>query len=287
MSIFIGDIDPLSEFEFKKLKELIYDNTGIFLKDTKVQMVNSRLQKRLKTLGINSYKAYYEYLVKEDDGAELIEMINSITTNKTDYFREKHHFDYLLNTILPKLKTTCYSSSSTLNIRIWCAASSTGEEPYTIAMVLKDYFENNTGWSLKVLASDIDTRVLAAAKQGVYSSQQISPIPVELLKKYFYKGEGENEGLFKVKEKIKDIIDFRKINLIDDTYPINSQVDVIFCRNVFIYFDKETIEKILEKFYRHLKPGGYLFIGHSETMDLAEKFKGKFELVFHTTYLKV
>ena len=286
MAKYYENIEPLKESEFIKLKDLVYKNAGIFLKDSKIQMVNSRLYKRLLQLNMDSFEKYYNYLKNNDDGKELIEMINCITTNKTDFFRENHHFEYLRDIILPKLKEKCYLEGN-LNIEVWCSASSTGEEPYTIAIVLKEFFQLNTGWKLKILASDIDTKVLGIAQQGIYNEQQISPIPNEILPKYFYKGEGENDGLYKAKNNIKDIIEYKKINLIDYSFPADKKFDIIFCRNVFIYFDKETMEDIVERFYRYLKPGGHLFLGHSETLDINGRFKNKFKLVSHTVFIKI
>ena len=243
MPISIIDINQISENEYSKFRELIYKNTGIFLKDTKLEMINSRLLKRLKTLEFKSFGDYYDYLVNIDDGTELMEMINSVTTNKTDFFREINHFEFMKNILLPRLKEECYRAGR-LNIRIWSAACSTGEEPYTINMVLKEYFKNNTGWDLKILASDLDTNVLQKACDGIYTTQQAMGIPMELLKEYFYKGEGATKGFFKVKDKLKSDIVFKKINLIEDEYPIKTPLDIIFCRNVFIYFDQKTINSI-------------------------------------------
>lgn len=286
MSISIIDIKPITEKEFIKFQELIYKNTGITLRDTKHEMVNSRLIKRLKTLELKSFSEYYEYLVNIDNGTELMEMINSITTNKTDFFRENHHFEFLNSIVLPNVKQTCYKNG-TLGIRIWSSACSTGEEPYTINMIIKDFFKNNPGWNVKILASDLDTNVLKKAVDGIYTKEQVKDIPAEFLKEYFYKGEGENEGLFKAKEKIKDNIVFKKINLIDDVYPINSPLDIIFCRNVLIYFDPVNINAILNRFHNYLKPGGYLFLGHSESIDINDAFKGKYKLISHTVYMRL
>jgi chemotaxis protein methyltransferase CheR len=203
-----------------------------------------------------------------------------------NFFRENNHFEYLTDAILPELKQKCYKNGN-LNIRAWSAACSTGEEPYTIAMVLKDYFKNNTGWNIRVLASDIDTNVLKKASEGIYSFEQAKDIPIDLLIENFYKGEEKNEGLFKSKEKLKEMVVFKKINLIDDTYPIDAPLDVIFCRNVFIYFDQETVNKVINKFYHYLKTGGYLFLGHSESLDFNGEYKDKFKMVAHTVYCKL
>ncbi len=286
MAISIIDIKPLSEKEYINFRDLIYKTTGISLKDAKQEMVNSRLLKRLKAMEIPSFGEYYDYLVNIDDGTELMEMINSITTNKTDFFRENNHFEFMSKILLPRLKEECYRTGD-LSIRVWSSACSTGEEPYTINMVLKEFFKNNTGWDIKILASDLDTNVLTKAMEGIYSEQVVSDIPINLLREYFYKGEGQNEGLFKVKDKLKNNISFRKINLINNSYPIDTPLDIIFCRNVFIYFDQSTINAILNRFYNVLKPGGHLFIGHSESIDVNEMFKGRFKLVDHTVYIKL
>lgn len=286
MGISINDIKPLSEKEYIKFRELIYQNTGISLKANKVEMVNSRLLKRLKNLEMISFNDYYDYLINYDDGTELMEMINCITTNKTDFFRENNHFEFMNKVLLPNLKQECYRTGR-LSIRVWSAACSTGEEPYTINIILKEFFKNNTGWDIKILASDLDTNVLSKATDGIYDYNQVSDIPNDLLKEYFYKGEGGNEGFFKVKEKLKNNIIFKKINLIDTTYPIGAPLDIIFCRNVFIYFDQKTVNEIINRFYNYLRPGGYLFLGHSESIDVNDMFKGKLKLVDHTVYVKL
>ena len=286
MSDYIAEIRHLSEKDFKKFKKLIYNNTGIFLKDTKVEMINSRLLKRLRVLNIVSFHDYYDYLENEVDGAELLEMINCITTNKTDFFRENNHFEFMNEFVLPEIRQKGYSLGC-LSLRIWSSACSTGEEPYTIGMLAKEFFKSNSGWNIRILASDLDTNVLKKANEGIYSQEQVSVVPIHLLKEYFYKGEGENKGYYKVKEQLKAHISFNKINLIDHTYPINSPLDIIFCRNVFIYFDHDTVNSIIDKFYNYLKPGGYLFLGHSESIDTNTEFKGKFRCVAHTVYERI
>lgn len=286
LTVLISNIEHLTEKEFSKFKDLIYQNTGIFLRGAKLEMVNSRLLKRVKALDIESFSQYYDYLINIDDGKELMEMTNCITTNKTEFFREDNHFEFLNDVLLPQLKQKGYSTGD-LSARIWSSACSTGEEPYTIAMVVKEYFKNNSGWNIQILASDLDTNVLNKATEGVYSQEQVGTIPIELLKEYFYKGEGPNKGLFRVKDKLKSNITFKKVNLIDNIYPIGRALDIIFCRNVFIYFEHETINDIINRFYSYLKPGGYLFIGHSESVDVNDVFKGKFKLIAHTVYMRL
>lgn len=286
MTIALENIGKLSEKEFTKFKDLIYKNTGIFLKDSKLEMVNSRLLRRLKDLKFSTFDAYYNYLVSDKSGTELLEMINSITTNKTNFFRENNHFEFLYDTLLPEIVQRSFESGD-LSLNVWSSACSTGEEPYTISMILKDYFKNRVGWNINLLASDIDTNVIKRAQEGIYNDEQVAPIPLGLLKEYFYKGEGDNKGLFKAKDKLKNIITFKKINLIEDVYPISTPMDIIFCRNVFIYFDQETIIKIINRFYSYLKTGGHMFLGHSETIDLNGVFKDKFKLRSHTVYVKI
>ncbi len=280
------EIRPITDEEFRRFKNLIYSETGIFLRETKKELINSRLLRRLKSLGFHSFTEYYRYIMKDENTEELVFMINSITTNKTEFYREGRHFEYLTDNILPEIYSEGEKSGKR-TLRIWSAACSTGEEPYTIAIEVDRFFKHMNSWEVRILASDIDTVVLQKAAEGIYNEQQVQPISYELLKEHFYKGQGMNEGRYKVKEKLKKYITFRKINLVQDEYPIASELDVIFCRNVFIYFNQETRCRILENFHKHLRVGGYLFLGYSETLDATGKFKCCFKAVEHAVYKKI
>lgn len=270
-------VNDLSKREFKKIKSLVYENIGVFLTESKIPMIKSRLSKRLRELEYQQVSNYLDYI--EENSEELELLFNSITTNVTHFFREDYHFEFLKHRYLPKLGSKA--------IRIWSAGCSTGEEPYSIAIVMEE-FTSGRDMSYKILASDINTEVLKTAYQGIYSSKQIEKVPYKLLKKYFKTGTGENEGLFKVKDILKANLFLKKINLNDvKKYPIEKPLDIIFCRNVFIYFDNQTREKILGAFHRFLKPGGVLFLGHSEKISLDKLYIDRWQQIEPTIYRRV
>lgn len=245
--------------EFEAVRSYLYDLTGIALGENKRDMVCSRLAKRLRARACDTIADYIA--LTRDDDAERQEFVNSLTTNKTDFFREAHHFDYLRDTLIPQIRAT-----GRRRVRVWSAGCSTGEEPYTIAMTLREACPAGEGWDVRVLASDIDTAVLAKAERGVYDEDRTSDIPPDLLHKYFLRGKGANAGTVAVRPDVRDLIAFRQINLIGDEWPVRTTFDVIFCRNVVIYFDRETQRKLLTRFAAHLAPDGHLFLGHSENI---------------------
>lgn len=261
--------EELSDQEFGLFRKLIHDQTGIALSDAKRQLVKSRLQKRLRLHSLKSYGEYYEMVVAEGAGGnELRELINCITTNKTDFFREPHHFRYVQEQIIPDLQAKARMGRIPRKLRVWHAGCSTGEEPYTLAMVLSEHLHKDAIWDARQLASDIDTNVLAHAAAGVYEEEKVLQIPENLQRKYLLRGKDKNSSLYKVRDSLKERIAFRQINLLEDPWPIRSDVqfDMIFCRNVVIYFDKDTQRKLFRRFQGVLKPGGHLFIGHSENL---------------------
>jgi chemotaxis protein methyltransferase CheR len=246
--------------EFEGVRQLLYEFTGIALGDSKRDMVCSRLAKRLRHHGLSSFAEYLR-LVRDRGatGPERQEFINCLTTNKTDFFREAHHFEFLRETVIPAARVRGK------RLRIWSAGCSTGEEPYTLAMVLRDHCPAADGWDVRVLASDIDTAVLATAERGVYDAER-ADVPPELLHTHFLRGSGTNAGKVAVRPQLKELITFRQINLMDDRWPIHTRFDAIFCRNVVIYFTRDTQHRLLERFADHLVPNGYLFMGHSENI---------------------
>lgn len=259
----VGGFDRLTDSLFQKFGALIYEKTGIYLKPEKKELLNARLGKRLRACGIGSFKQYYEYVLHDKSGEELINLIDCVSTNFTSFFREQSHFEFLTSTALPSLMED--RKVSRKNLTFWSAACSSGEEPYTLAMVLENFFENHSGWHYKIMATDISTRVLAQARRGVYSYDRITKVPPLFLKKYFQKGVGKSEGYVKIKEMIRQKLSFDRFNLMGH-FPWQSELDVIFCRNVMIYFNRQTQQELVGKFYKALKPGGYLFIGHSESI---------------------
>lgn len=245
--------------EFEHFRTLIYDESGISLNEQKQSLLESRLAKRLRELGLETFSQYYDKVTVDPTQEEFTRMLDLISTNKTDFFREPKHFDFLRDVILPELMPQ-------KRIRIWSSACSTGEEPYTIAMTLFEGVHNPLEWDFKILASDLSTRVLAKASAGVYDEDRFRDVPPTMLRRHFLRGCGESKGCYKVKPHLASMIRFRRLNLMDDDFPIKNPLDLIFCRNVMIYFDRPTQETLVNKFYRYLKPGGYLFIGHSESL---------------------
>ncbi len=247
--------------------DLIYQKSGIVLAPDKKSLISSRLHKRLMALDLHSFREYLDYLFTSPDrDSEIITMIGEITTNKTAFFREKHHFDYLVSHILPQL-----ASAGRTVLNIWCAGCSTGEEPYTLAMVLTEHF--GTPRKFNILAVDLSTQALHAARLGVYADSVGAPIPAALKQKYTLTGSGAQSGRFRIVPELRERIRFGHFNLIDHHWDIPAEMDIIFCRNVMIYFDKKTRHTIVTRFGQKLRGTGHLFIGHSETLsDLDNAF---------------
>lgn len=267
------NLAPLTDSEFNELVRIIYDKTRIQMSEHKRALVTSRISKRIRALNMSSFKEYIDYLKGAPD-EEVTNFINAVTTNKTDFFRENKHFEYMKTTFLPNWEKS-YKEGKVNNLRIWSAACSTGEEPYTIAMTLHDYFgERFNHYDIKILASDIDTNVLSHACAGIYKEETVETIQTNTLKKYFLKGTGNNAGLYKVKNILQKCISFRQLNFKDEDFDIHTEFDLIFCRNVIIYFDKEFQKELFNKFYRYMKEDSYVFIGHSETLfGISDLFK--------------
>jgi chemotaxis protein methyltransferase CheR len=256
-----ADAEGLSAREFARLRELIYTETGICLSPEKKTMVEVRLKRRLRTLNMASYREYCEFIFSRQGlKGELISLINVITTNKTDFFREPLHFDFLVQKVLPQLEV------NTRSFVIWSAGCSSGEEPYTLAMVLSEYAEAHPGFRFRILASDISTAVLEKAEAGVYSLECVAPIPVTLKRKYLLRSRDSQSARVRVVPELRKLVEFRRLNFMDADYLVGERLDAIFCRNVLIYFDRATQENILRKLIKNLAPSGYLFVGHSETL---------------------
>jgi chemotaxis protein methyltransferase CheR len=262
----VDDI-ALSDAEFREFQELVASLCGIHLSDAKRQLVKSRLQKRLRYHGLTSYRQYYDMVVATQDPEELTAFVNCITTNKTDFFREPHHFQYIAEYLVPDMLEQVKRGKMSKRLRVWHAGCSSGEEPYTMAITLLEALNGAADWDIQLVASDIDTNVLAQAERGVYPVDRVSTIPLHLLHKYFLRGRGASEGTVKVRDSVRQLIDFKRINL-NDVWPIrpDTKFDVIFCRNVIIYFNRETQRRLFARFSDHIRPGGILFIGHSESL---------------------
>jgi chemotaxis protein methyltransferase CheR len=253
----------MSDHVYDKLCGFIIDQYGLKLGPQKKSLLEGRIRKRLRTLGIPSFKEYCDFLFSPEGlETETQLLAHVVTTHKTDFFREPVHFNYLTQSILPGIART----QSREHLRAWSAGCSTGEEPYTLAMVLMDYAEGNPGLDFSILATDLSGTVIEKAWKGIYDQEDIEPIPVGIRKKYLMRGKDQSQNLFRVSPSLRSRIVFRTLNLMDDAYGIDEDFTVIFCRNVLIYFDRPTQEKLINRFARHLKPGGYLFLGHSETL---------------------
>lgn len=273
------------EFEFSRtnfdyIRDLVKQNTGINLTDAKQQLVYSRLARRLRALGLKTFNDYTNYLENNFD-VELIELTNAITTNLTSFFRESHHFDFLAKTFLPEVYKKKMLTGKT--IRIWSAGCSTGEEPYSIAMTLKENQPAGKDWDIKLLATDLDTNVVQTAKSGVYTEERIVDMKAERIRKWFTKGSGEQDGKVKASHKLQELITFKQLNLMDP-WPMKGKFDLIFCRNVVIYFDKPTQKVLFDRYADMLSPGGYMIVGHSENLF---KVTDRFELLGKTIYRKL
>src|SRR6056297_840697 len=253
-------IVELDENQFNLFREIIYREAGIKLSDMKKALVQSRLLRRLRELHIYSYEDYYSFL-QDNYSQEIINLINCITTNKTEFFREARHFDFMHQVVLPE-----YVRTKKKTLRIWSAGCSTGEEPYTIAITLLEFFKDMQMPDIKILATDIDTHVLELALDGRYKQEILEMLNVDMLRRYFLKGSDVNVGFYRVKEHVKKYIYFLRLNLLSEHYPMKNQFDIIFCRNVIIYFDKDTQKRLFGKFHQYLKDDGYLFLGHSESL---------------------
>lgn len=262
--------------DFNFLRRLSNDHSGIQVPDERFDMFYSRLSKRVRKLGLVDFKEYCQYLTDYPEH-EFTEFINSITTNLTAFFREIHHFNYLRDVVIPEM---IKRNKSTRQIRVWSAGCSTGEEPYTLAMTLLDNVPSD--WDIKILATDLDTNVLQTAKDGVYSEERVTDLPEEILKQWFVRGKGSQSGLVKVRPQLQEIIQFKKLNLMQD-WPMKCHFDFIFCRNVLIYFDRETKALLAKKYAKILASRSWLFIGHSESLN---QLSTEFDLVATTTYRK-
>jgi len=275
----------IKEREYLSLVKLIYEKSGINLGDNKQELLKSRLGKRLRALGLMSYGEYFEYATDPQNEAELIHLINAISTNFTAFYREKRHYEFLKKVVLGEI-TRKKEASRTNKIRAWCAAASSGEEPYTLGLTLLEYFKDApAAWDIKLLATDISSEVLKEAFLGSYSAEKVKAVAPYLLRTYFDREFSEKGDIYHVKEEVKRLIVFRRLNLMDRSFPFRGPFDFIFCRNVMIYFDVPTQEALVEKLLKYLTVGGYFFTSHSE--NLPQKFRGRLEAQAPSVYRKI
>jgi chemotaxis protein methyltransferase CheR len=265
--------------DFDSLRILVGEQTGISLSDHKRDMVYGRLSKRLRSLGLSRFSDYRR-LLENDPSSEMEHFSNAITTNLTAFFRERHHFDYMTQELIPVLMDRYRTKR---RLRIWSAGCSTGEEPYSLAITLRECIPNIDSMDIRILASDLDSNVIRAAATGIYSESRIEGLSREQQTRWFRKGSGSNQGNVQVCDDLKKIISFNQLNLIHK-WPMRGHFDLIFCRNVVIYFDKSTKEILFDRFADSLQAESTLFMGHSETLS---RLTDRFELVGKTIYRKI
>ncbi len=281
MTTAAGDIAELTDREFEKISDLVKSLCGINLHQGKKELVKARLNKRLRALNLSTFDDYMAYIRKDASDDELITMLDAISTNLTSFFREQGHFDHLAKTILPQIAAS--RASSARRLRIWSAGCSSGEEPYTIAIVLHEHLSDFASWDAKILATDLSTKVLAKAVQGTFAAERLGEIPGAYVSRYFTCVQTRPERIFQVQDSIRRLVTFARLNLLE-SWPMHGPFDVVFCRNVMIYFDKPTQTRLIERFWEIMAPGGILYVGHSESL---AGVKHRFEYVQPTVYRKV
>jgi chemotaxis protein methyltransferase CheR len=262
--------------DFNFLRKLSNEYSGIQVPDERFDMFYSRLSKRVRKLGLLDFKQYCQYLIDRPDD-EFTEFINAITTNLTAFFRENHHFEYLRDVVLPEVMLR---NKASRQIKVWSAGCSTGEEPYSLAITLKENVPSD--WDVKILATDLDTNVLQTAKDGIYMEERVSGVSEQRLKSWFMRGKSGQSGQVKIRPELQQIIQFKQLNLMKE-WPMKCHFDFIFCRNVLIYFDRETKSMLAKRYSEMLASNSWLFIGHSESLN---QLSTEFELVACTTYRK-
>jgi chemotaxis protein methyltransferase CheR len=260
-----GGADHLSQRNFQRLATFIEGYSGIKMPPTKITMVEGRLRRRLRATGVADLKQYCDFLFEKDGLAtEAIHLIDVVTTNKTEFFREPDHFRFLSEQAVPHLLTSAKGVSTSL--KVWSAACSTGAEPYTLAMVLADLAQQKAGLRYGITATDISTQVLDVAISGIYPEAMVVPVPPELRRRYVLRSKDRSRRLVRMIPELRTAVRFARINLMEVPYQVEHDMDIIFCRNILIYFDKETQRTVLQRLCEHLRIGGFLFLGHSETL---------------------
>jgi chemotaxis protein methyltransferase CheR len=259
-----SEVKPLEEGEFTLFQRLVLREAGIHLGDVKRALVAARLLRRIRELGLSTYASYYRQVMDDED--ELRIMLDAITTNETHFFREPRHFELLSQTLLPAWRQEAARGERPRRVRLWSAGCSTGEEPYSLAMMLTSELPAEEGWEVEILATDLSTRVLERARQGIYTGEKAASIPRPLLQRFMLKGFASQDGNVKASPALQSVVTFQHLNLNDDAYAVKGPFDAIFCRNVFIYFGRETRERIVSQLLGHLHPRGLFFVGHSESL---------------------
>jgi chemotaxis protein methyltransferase CheR len=254
--------DRLGSRDFARLAIFIRETTGIRMPDSKITMLEGRLRRRVRATATGTVSAYCDWFFRDGHAEEeIVHLINAVTTNKTDFFREPGHFDYLRETVLP-----AFLETGSRHIRAWSAACSTGAEPYTMAMVIDAFVARHGGPGYDILATDLDTEVLKVARRGVFPAEQLAPVPPTLRQRYVLTAQAARRTDVRIVPELRAAIGFARLNLMDPQYRVGEPMDLIFCRNVLIYFDKPIQEQVIKRLAACLRPGGYLFLGHSESI---------------------
>jgi chemotaxis protein methyltransferase CheR len=263
-NIYMNGLIGITDKEFKLISDIVYKKFGINLTEKKKSLVVGRLNKLIKSLGLKSFNDYYNKILDDTSNISLLSLIDAISTNHTFFYRENDHFQYLLNRALPGITKELIEKGDR-DLRVWCAGCATGEEAYTLAIILNEFFGYQINqWDVGILATDISVTSLEKAQKGIYSEDKISNLPISYKNKYFKKNEDKT---YEVKSILKDIILFKRLNFMNDNFPFKGKFHIIFCRNVMIYFDKDTKDKFVNRLYRYMYNGAYIFIGHSESLD--------------------
>lgn len=275
-------IRPITDREFTLFQELIYKEAGIYLAPVKRSLLEGRLARRLRELGLQSFGAYYHFVIEKGE-EEQIRLLDAVSTNETHFFREPTQFEFLEQRILPEWSREAESGRRPRKIRVWSAGCSTGEEPYSLAMALLSHFPFNSGWQIEILATDLSTRALDRARKAIWPIEKAKEIPPHYLHAFMLKGTRSQEGKIKAGPEIRSLIQFERFNLNEEVYPTSGPLDLLFCRNVLIYFDAESKRRVIDRLLRSLSPAGYLFIGHAESLTgLADRVRS----VLPTVYVK-
>lgn len=257
--------DNISDKEFEMFRALIFEKSGINLHEGKKELVRTRLGARIRDGGFKSYMDYYHYVLEDKTGVELINLLDAISTNLTSFFREINHFEFLIKRLIPEMVAKKRGAGAK-EARVWSAGCSSGEEPYSIAFTLMDHMETIQTWDVKILATDISTQMLERAAKGLYTQENAKNLPRNILLKYFQKEMSAGKSFYRVRKEARDIVFFKRFNLMTPKFPFKRKFDFIFCRNVMIYFDKPTQQVLINKFFDALATGGHLLIGHSESL---------------------
>lgn len=282
---FVGDDlgAAITDREFALFRQLVADSSGIALSDAKRQLLVGRLSRRLQSLGLSRFREYYDYILRDRSGAELVRMIDLVSTNETHFFRERGHFDYVETRVIPAWRAKAALGERSRHVRVWSAAASTGQEAYSLGMLLLEHLPASDGWTVEILGTDISTRVLAVAEEATWP-MDAKEIPPHLLAKYMLRGRGSQTGRMRAAPELRAVVRFQRLNLNDRSYAVPGSFDLIFCRNVLIYFSPEGRAAVVDRLAARLAAGGLLFVGHAESVHGAS---ARLRTVMPTVYTTV